>query len=42
MMKLFKYQIFTLFFTMFFSGATFAVDFFEDDEDVIWREVYNK
>jgi len=42
MMKLFKYQIFILFFTLFFSGATFAVSFFEDDEDVIWKSGLNR
>ena len=42
MMKLFKYQIFTLFFTLSFSGATFAVSFFEDDEDDIWRSGLNR
>ena len=42
MMKLFKTQIFTLFFTLFFSSITFAVSFFEDDEDVIWKSGLNR
>jgi len=41
-MKLFKTQIFTLFFTLFFSSITFAVSFFEDDEDDIWRSGLNR
>jgi len=42
MMKLFKTQIFTLFFTLFFSSITFAVSFFGDDEDVIWKSGLNR
>ena len=41
-MKPFKYQIFTLFFTCFFSSASFAVSFFEDDENDIWRSGLNR
>ena len=41
-MKLFEYQIFTLFFTLFISSATFAVSFFGDDEDFIWRSGLNR
>ena len=41
-MKPFKYQIFTLFFTLFFSSASFAVSFFEDDENDIWRSGLNR
>jgi len=42
MMKLFKYQIFTLFLTLLFSSTTFAVSFFGDDEDVIWQSGLNR
>jgi len=42
MIKLFKYQIFTLFFACFFSTTTFAVSFFGDDEDVIWKSGLNR
>ncbi len=41
-MKLIKTQIFILFFTLFFSSITFAVSFFEDDEDDIWRSGLNR
>ena len=41
MTKLFKTQIFTLFFTLFFSSTTFAVSFFDDDEDIIWKSGLN-
>ena len=41
-MKLFKYQVFTLLLTLFFSSITFAVSFFEDDEDVIWKSGLNR
>lgn len=40
-MKLFKYQLFTLFFTLSFSCSSFAVSFFEKDEDIIWESGYN-
>ena len=43
MIKLFKTQIFTLFFILLFSSnATFAVSFFGDDEDVIWKSGLNR
>ena len=41
-MKLFKTLIFTMFLTLFFSSATFAVSFFGDDEDDIWRSGLNR
>ena len=41
-MKPSKYQIFTLFFTCFFSSATFALSFFEDDANDIWRSGLNR
>ena len=43
MIKLFKTQIFTLFFILLFSSnATFAISFFGDDEDVIWKSGLNR
>ncbi len=42
MKKLFKTQIFTLFFTLFFYSMTFALSFFEYDEDVIWKSGLNR
>ncbi len=41
MIKLFKYQIFTLFLTVFFSSTTFAVDIFEKEKGVLWERGYN-
>ena len=42
MMKPFKTRIFTIFFILFFSSASFAVSFFEDDENDIWRSGLNR
>tara|TARA_R110002072_G_scaffold97995_3_gene215790 strand:- start:7564 stop:8508 length:945 start_codon:yes stop_codon:yes gene_type:complete len=41
MMKLFKYQIFTLSFAIFFSSAIFAAGLFDKEEGVLWEAGYN-